>query len=53
MAQMVRYVGWYSNRMRGDRRKAEEVEGKCEQKVGEYNVIVVSLFRAKKVPPLI
>jgi hypothetical protein len=54
LAQMVRYVGWYSNRMRGDRNKAEELSGESEQKkVEEYNVIVVSDFKTKKTPLMI
>lgn len=55
MSQMVRYLGWYSNRMRGDRLKAgrcrrEEISKDIESS-GE--VIVVSGFKTKKVPPLI
>ncbi|MDX2446713.1 MAG: transposase, partial [Desulfobacterales bacterium] len=45
LAQMVRYLGWYSNRMRGDRRKAEEVGANCEEKKADQSeVIVVSGF---------
>jgi len=52
-AQMARYVGWYSNRMRGDRRKAEqEAQKGGEKEVVENDVIVVSGFKTKKVPPL-
>ena len=32
-AQMARYVGWYSNQMRGDRRKAEQEVQKGGEKV--------------------
>ena len=50
---MARYVGWYSNRMRGDRRKAEqEAQKGGEKEVAENDVIVVSGFKTKKVPPL-
>ncbi len=31
--QLVRYYGWYSNRMRGDRRKQEEIKEKDEDAV--------------------
>lgn len=53
LAQNVRYLGWYSNRMRGDRRKAAE-KGKAggQKKIEENEVIVVSDFKTKKVPPL-
>jgi hypothetical protein len=51
---MVRYVGWYSNRMRGDRSKADEAAGESEQKkVEENEIIVVGGFKRKKVSPLI
>jgi len=54
LAQMVRYLGWYSNRMRGDRRKAEEVGANCEEKKADQSeVIVVSGFNPKKVPLLV
>lgn len=52
-AQMARYVGWYSNRMRGDRRKAEqEAQKSAGKEVAENDVIVVSDFKTKKIPAL-
>ena len=53
LAQMVRYYGWYSNRMRGDRQRAELLQGaeKTEEQTSE--VIVISDFRTKKIPPLV
>lgn len=54
MSQMVRYIGWYSNRMRGDRLKSEEAQRECEEKVVEESeIIIVRGFKTKKVPPLI
>lgn len=54
LSQMVRHIGWYSNRMRGDRRKAEHLAGEFNDKETEGNgVFVISGFRAKKVPPLV
>ena len=53
LMQITRYYGFYSNRMRGDRRKAEAAEGECEeQKPAESNVIVISGFKTGKVPKL-
>ena len=40
LAQMVRYVGWYSNRMRGDRSKAEKLKEEGEQKKVAENEII-------------
>jgi hypothetical protein len=54
LAQMVRYYGWYSNRMRGDRQRVELLQGesvKTEEQNSE--VIVISNFRTKKIPPLV
>jgi hypothetical protein len=57
LSLMVRYVGWYSNRMRGDRRKAEQLTGKvadtADTAVEENEVIVVSGYKPKKRPPLV
>lgn len=54
MSQMVRYIGWYSNRMRGDRLKAEKAagEGTVENTEAASEIIIVSDFKTKKVPPL-
>ena len=32
LSQMVRYYGWYSNRMRGDHLKAEQLAGDSDAK---------------------
>jgi len=54
LAQMVRYVGWYSNRMRGDRRKNEQIAEETQEKRDENNeIIVIGSFKPKKVPPLV
>ena len=50
MSQMVRYLGWYSNRMRGDRLKAEKGAGENIEATSE--IIIASGFKTKKVPPL-
>jgi hypothetical protein len=54
MSQMVRYIGWYSNRRRGDRYKAEKAAGEdTAENIGATSeIIVVSGFKTKKVPPL-
>ncbi len=53
LMQITRYYGWYSNRMRGDRRKIETAAGEREeQKAKESEVIVVSGFKPKKIPQL-
>jgi hypothetical protein len=54
LAQMVRYYGWYSNRMRGDRQRAELSQGEPEKAEAENSeVIVISNFPTKKIPPLV
>jgi len=54
LMQITRYLGWYSNRMRGDRRKVEDAAGECEgEQADESEVIVISGFKAKKIPPLV
>jgi hypothetical protein len=54
MSQMVRYLGWYSNRMRGDRLKAEsDLEEKTlENSEAGDEIIAVSGFKPKKIPLL-
>jgi hypothetical protein len=51
---MVRYTGWYSNRRRGDRYKAEKAAGEdTAENIGATSeIIVISGFKTKKVPPL-
>jgi len=48
---MVRYLGWYSNRMRGDRLKAEsDLEEKTvENSEAGDEIIVVSGFKPQKI----
>lgn len=54
LAQMVRYYGWYSNRMRGDRKIVALLQGEPEKTTAENSeVIVISNFRTKKIPPLV
>lgn len=54
MSQMVKYTGWYSNRMRGDRLKAEKATGEVAAENAEAmsEIIIISGFKTKKVPPL-
>lgn len=53
LMQITRYFGWYSNRMRGDRNKAEaEAEESEEQESEDSDVIIVSGFKPKKIPQL-
>ena len=49
--QMVRYVGWYSNRMRGDRKKQEPDEEEKRTHGGETEIIDVSEYKPRKIPP--
>jgi Putative transposase len=52
LAQMARYYGWYSNRMRGDRQRAELLQGELEKADEQTSeVIVLSNFRTKKSRP--
>lgn len=52
--QLVRYYGWYSNRMRGDRRKQE---GREKQKsefeaVENSQIIDIRKYKSKRIPSL-
>ena len=53
--QLVRYHGWYSNRMRGERRKlekeSEEMEGKKEKNISELTMIDVAAYKPRRIPP--
>ncbi len=54
--QLVRYYGWYSNRMRGDRKKQEErekekMEGGSEL-VEDIQIIDIRNYRPKRKPQL-
>ena len=42
--QSVRYHGWYSNRMRGDRKKREMIEPETDQPVEELVIDMCSFF---------
>lgn len=50
--QLVRYYGWYSNRMRGDRLKIEQVVHKNQQQeLGDViEVIDVSGYKPCRIP---
>ncbi len=51
--QLVRYYGWYSNRMRGDRKKQEERNEKGEDTVvSDQKVIDVRAYKPKRIPQL-
>jgi hypothetical protein len=53
LVQMVRYYGWFSNRMRGDRQKAEALQDETEKKTeANTEIIAMSNFRTKKIPSL-
>ena len=49
--QLVRYLGWYSNRMRGDRKKRETIALEIDQPV-EDRVIDIRSFKPKRIPQL-
>ena len=54
--QLVRYYGWYSNRMRGDRKKyemreKEKGEGENET-IEEGKIIDIRNYRPKRIPKL-
>ncbi len=48
---MVRYVGWYSNRMRGDREKQKPEEKEETEKPDDVEIIDVSKHKPRKIPP--
>ncbi|MCP3888135.1 MAG: hypothetical protein GY702_04585, partial [Desulfobulbaceae bacterium] len=51
--QLVRYYGWYSNRMRGDRKKQEGREKERENNsLEESKVIDIRNYKAKRIPQL-
>jgi ssDNA-binding Zn-finger/Zn-ribbon topoisomerase 1 len=48
--QLVRYYGWYSNRMRGDRKKQE---GRDEGEISkDFRVIDIRKYKPKRIPQL-
>jgi Putative transposase len=48
--QLVRYVGWYSNRMRGDRNRQELEDKENEGTDTEIEIIDVSNYKPRKIP---
>lgn len=48
--QLVRYVGWYSNRMRADRAK-QELSGQESGGNDEIEIIDVSDYKPRRIPP--
>jgi Putative transposase len=53
--QLVRYHGWYSNRMRGERRKRkdapEEMEEKKDVDISGLTMIDVAAYKPRRIPP--
>lgn len=49
--QLVRYYGWYSNRMRGDRKKQSLAAQSSDQTVDEQ-VIDIRSCKKRRIPPL-
>lgn len=49
--QLVRYFGWYSNRMRGERTKQVLAEEESEHSNNEIEIIDVSDYKPRKIPP--
>ena len=52
--QLVRYYGWYSNRMRGDRKKQEKrvIEKDGNESAEDSKVIDIRKYKPKKIPQL-
>jgi hypothetical protein len=49
--QLVRYYGWYSNRMRGDRKKREQEKGKGAVEIAPgIEIIDISEYRPTRIP---
>ncbi|HIP82492.1 MAG TPA: transposase [Desulfocapsa sulfexigens] len=49
--QLVRYFGWYSNRMRGERAKQELADKEDKSTGNEIEIIDVSKYKPRKIPP--
>lgn len=49
--QLVRYFGWYSNRMRGERAKQELAKKESENANNEIEIIDVSNYNPRRFPP--
>ena len=49
--QLVRYYGWYSNRMRGDRKKREQEKGKGAAEIAPgIEIIDISEYQPVRIP---
>ncbi|WP_156915936.1 IS91 family transposase, partial [Desulfatirhabdium butyrativorans] len=49
--QLVRYYGWYSNRMRGDRKKQEQA-AQGHKPTADDDVIDIRSCKSRRIPPL-
>lgn len=54
--QLVRYYGWYSNRMRGERRKAEDedcvgAQDRETTDISKLTMVDVAGYRPRRIPP--
>lgn len=49
--QLVRYHGWYSNRMRGERNKKTQATESLANPDDEIEIIDVSGYRPRRIPP--
>lgn len=50
--QLVRYYGWYSNRMRGDRKKQEGLVVQSHDQTTDNQVIDIRSCKSRRIPPL-
>jgi hypothetical protein len=51
--QLLRYYGWYSNRMRGDRNKQEALNSEIKiTSVDEVTIVDVRKYKPKRIPQL-
>ena len=48
--QLVRYFGWYSNKMRGERAKQESIGKESEKAGNEIEIIDISDYKSRKIP---
>jgi len=50
--QLIRYYGWYSNRMRGERRKAEQQNAESEIEMPETTATIISIadYEPRNIP---
>ena len=49
--QFVRYYGWYSNRMGGDRKK-QDLAAKSPDPAADEQVIDIRSYKKRRIPPL-